>query len=111
MVHEYPSGELIMGADCTVRLGNADGSSTFSTTHGRAVTVVGNVHLYANFNSGSGFAFRNNLWLYSTNNVWSSFGINTGTAYMMATNALPSDKPVTMLQQWGKVQYQRTGRE
>ncbi len=106
VVHEYPSGELIMGADCAIRLGNADGSSTFSTTHGRAVTIVGNVHLYANFNSGSGFAFRNNLWLYSTNNVWGSFGINTGTAYMMATNALPSDKPVTMLQQWGKVQYQ-----
>ena len=38
--------------------------------------------------------------------MWSSFGINTGTAYMMAANALPPDKPVTMLQQWGKVQYQ-----
>ena len=38
--------------------------------------------------------------------MWSSLGINTGNAYMMAKNALPGDKPISMLQQWNNVQYQ-----
>ena len=106
VVHEYPSGENMMAESGVIRLGKEDGTSTFSSTHGRSVTVVGDIHMYANFNSGSTFAFRNNLWLYSTNNVWGSFGINTGTATMMAKNALPGNKPISMLQQWGGVQYQ-----
>ncbi len=106
VVHEYPSGEMMMAEAGVLRLGKEDGTSTFSSTHGRSVTVVGDIHMYANFNSGSTFAFRNNLWLYSTNNVWGSFGINTGTATMMAKNVLPGNKPISMLQQWNNVQYQ-----
>ena len=106
MVHEYPNGEVLFADTGTLKLGKSDLTSTFSTTHGRGVTLVGNIHMYANFYSGSGLSFRNNFWLYSTNNMWSNLGINTGNAYMMAKNALPGDKPISMLQQWNNVQYQ-----
>lgn len=106
VVHEYPNGETFATDSGVFRLGKDDLTSTFSSTHGRAVVAVGDIHMYANFRSGSSFGFRNNLWLYSTNNVWSAFCINTGNAYMMAKNVLPPDKPVTMLQRYAKVQYQ-----
>ena len=106
VVHEYPNGEVLFADTGTLKLGKSDLTSTFSTTHGRGVTLVGNIHMYANFYSGSGLSFRNNFWLYSTNNMWSNLGINTGNAYMMAKNALPGDKPISMLQQWNNVQYQ-----
>jgi autotransporter-associated beta strand protein len=106
VVHEYPNGEVLFADTGTFKLGKSDLTSTFSTTHGRGVGLVGNIHMYANFSSGSGLSFRNNFWLYSTNNMWSGFGINTGNAYMMAKNALPGDKPISMLQQWNNVQYQ-----
>ncbi len=107
VMHEHPTSDVFSGDGCTFRLGKKDGTSTFSSTHGRGMTIVGGTfHMYANYASGSTLGFRGTMYLYSTNNVWSSFRIDTGNAYMMAKNALPPNKPLSMLQSYNRVQYQ-----
>ena len=113
VVHFYPQNEIMWANNNSViHLGKQDGSSTFTFTANRGITLVsetkGGIHLHAQYRSNDSLSFRGLLYLHSTNNTWSKLGINTGTCIAMAPGVLAPDKPVSMLQQWNNVRYNAT---
>lgn len=104
------SDPVIMGNEnpnvTCITLGKEDGTSTYSFNGYRNTTLVGTIFMHSRLllNKEYKLAFRGNLYLYSTNNVWGGLSINTGNAIMMAENAL-SNGEISMLQKWNKTKY------
>lgn len=108
-VYDYPQTEIFeaSGGGYFI-LGKSDGTSTFSVQNGREITVVGDLRLYANYQSTGNVGCRGTVHLHSTSNAWGRFIAPVGTYIMMATNALVATSPVRMLQQWNNVNYYST---